>query len=270
MSIPDDLAKLFAAARLDDEIAPLLRELGADTPFGVVTGRLPAIGASADGAVASARARELGENPHYFADTGGKDQLITQSEMEKLRRYGAADGRSIQVIRAFRNERDMDQSKECRNCKRWIWLGATERQATCECGQTYRVVFDLPKVLRRPAPPGRRCMDCGVRAEQGTTDWFELNPWQARCSTCRDEQHVFEVFPDYETGAHAGAIGTFQIIELRELTADGERDVTFPYDVGIHFRGADEVEAHIRRQTGYRDVIVEGVDRVDRATEEMN
>jgi hypothetical protein len=66
------------------------------------------------------------------------------------------------------------------------------------------------------------------------------------------KQRVLRAYCDYETAESAGAVGTFQVIELQE----DDRDVTELVDQGIHFQSIAELERYLREVTGV-DVIVE-------------
>jgi type I restriction enzyme S subunit len=237
---------LLAAA--DPYVGPVLRQLRVDTPFGVVTRKSPVTGAGADPEAARRQAAEAARNPTWYAESGAVEQFVPEEISRKLLRYGAADGIRIQVFRA-REDDPLDRtfSKQCRRCRRWIWLGDSERQAACDCGQIYRVAFDLAKVFGGTGTPGLRCLHCGKEQRAGSKGWKKVNDWQFRCDNC-DSRGVryFQVYCDYETPERAGAGGMFQVIELTE---DGE-DVTDLVDQGILFIDLNHLRRHLQGRLG--------------------
>ena len=56
----------------------------------------------------------------------------------------------------------------------------------------------------------------------------------------------FDVMCDYETSEHAGAGGMFQVISLNE----GDLDVTYLVDQGVHFSTVKQLEGHLAKITG--------------------
>ena len=58
----------------------------------------------------------------------------------------------------------------------------------------------------------------------------------------------FTVYPDYETLAHAGAEGMFQIIELMEGEGRDEQDLTHLVDQGVMFSDAKHVEQYLTQE----------------------
>ena len=71
-------------------VQQLLAELRVPSTLGVVTGRMPAIGASATLKVATEQARRLAEHPEYYADSGSMGMLVTKAESDALLADGAA------------------------------------------------------------------------------------------------------------------------------------------------------------------------------------
>ena len=143
----------------DRTVVQLLAELQVDVPFGVETGKIaahPDAGLQLPAEPPSAPAR----NQNYFAQSGAVQLSITRDQMEALRRKGAP-GKDVEVMRSFKNDRNVAFSVQCPGCRRWIHLGRAEHAGQCFCGQNYRVVFDMAPEdwsLRQEM----RCMDCGV------------------------------------------------------------------------------------------------------------
>jgi hypothetical protein len=178
-------------APAEDGVAALLKQLSS-LPFGVIAGRLPAIGTSADAAVASAHARDLAINPKFFAESGAAKMIVTEDQVRTLVAAGAADSATTQLIRSFHNEHGATFSARCRLCDGWLWCGEHEHEATCTCGQPYRVVFDLHRLHHWSMPQGRRCFDCGsalqlTPPQDGRNPWKFLNEWQVRCNACMSQ-----------------------------------------------------------------------------------
>jgi hypothetical protein len=254
LGISAEGARDLLLAATDPDVGPVLRELHVATPFGVVTRRSPAIGASADPAIASKQAADAARNPTFYAESGAAELTVPEEISRKLLRYGAADGIHPQVFRT-RDDDPLDRtfSKQCRACQRWIWLGDSERQATCECGQIYRVAFDLAEVFGGTGTPGQRCLHCGKERRDGSKGWKKVNDWQFRCDNCDSSgARCFEVYCDYESSEHAGMGGMFQVIELTE---NGE-DVTDLVDQGIHFLDLNQLRRYLQARLG-GDVEVE-------------
>ena len=113
------------------------------SPFGVSVGRVPAVAGSANLAIAQAHAHDLATHPKFFAESGLVEMIISPAELDALVAAGAARAPEVQVIRSFENNHGATFSEDCHTCRRWIWCGDTEHEATCACGQIYRVVFDL-------------------------------------------------------------------------------------------------------------------------------
>jgi hypothetical protein len=171
-------------------LASLLVELGAPSTFAVLTGRVPARGASASFAAAETQMRRLLTDPLWYAETGAVQKVVTYEQHQELVREGAADDTRLQMIRSFRNEHKFTFSDRCRKCERWIWCDEEERAGKCFCGAEYRIVFDLAPVYHwTTLAHNARCMDCGVeRIPQfvgtGISPWHTINRGQVQCNIC--------------------------------------------------------------------------------------
>lgn len=168
-------------------VEQLLAELRVPSTFGVVTGRMPAVGASATLAVAIEQARQLAEHPAYYAASGSVDMIVTKTESDALLADGAATD-EIQIIRSFKPDRHIGFSDQCEGCRRWIYCGDSEHADVCLCGRQYRVTFDLTSAdwtMRQ----GVRCMTCGTAAgmtevREGRNPWRIVNAYQEECNRC--------------------------------------------------------------------------------------
>lgn len=60
----------------------------------------------------------------------------------------------------------------------------------------------------------------------------------------------YEAHLDWETGKHAGAGGTFQIIELKEVNDSKSTDRTDLVDQGKHYHNLDQLSKDIALATG--------------------
>jgi hypothetical protein len=219
--------------------------------FGVLVGRVPAMAGSANLAIAQAHARDLAVHPKFFAESGLVEMIITPAELEALVATGAARSPDVQVIRSFKNDHGVTFSEDCQTCRRWIWCGDTERETTCACGQVYRVVFDLAPQYHWTKAAGPRCLDCGspyslTEPSEQRNPWRMLNEWQMRCHACASRELTIVAICDYETSAHAGAMGAFQVISLEE---EG-RDLTYLIDQGTHYFSLEQLRRDLQKKTG--------------------
>lgn len=165
----------------------LLAELRVPSTFGVVTGRMAAVGASATLAVAIEQARRLADHPEYYAGSGSVQMLVTKAESDALLANGAAT-EGTQIIRSFKPDRHVTFSQQCEGCGRWIYCGDSEHADTCCCGRHYRVAFDLDPP-DWTMPQGMRCMTCGTANEltevrENRNPWRIINGYQTQCNRC--------------------------------------------------------------------------------------
>lgn len=172
-------------------LAQLLEELRTPTTFAVLVGRIRPIAGSADPRVAEEQARDLAANPVYYAETGSVEKAIPFDQYTQLIEHGAADDRRVQMIRSTRQENGstVHLSEGCDRCRRWIIAGDKEREGTCFCGHSYRVVYDLHPNGRWSLQEGDCCMECGQQL--GFREWVgDRQPWhvvndgQIRCHPC--------------------------------------------------------------------------------------
>jgi hypothetical protein len=177
----------------DRTVVQLLAELQVDVPFGVETGRLAA-GMDPTPPVFTAAPNPpntLPPDQKYFAQSGTVQLRITRHQMEALRRKGAPGG-DVEVMRSFKNDRNVTFSERCPGCRRWIHLGRAQSEGQCFCGQNYRVVFDqTPEDWSRPRE--MRCMDCGVEstvalAGSPMNPWHPINGHQMQCDACAQKR----------------------------------------------------------------------------------
>ena len=175
-----------------DDVPPLLLQLRA-SPFAIQVGRMSAVGRSASYEVAMAQAHDRLVNPKFYAESGAVSMTISEQQLEHLVKVGAARDTEIQIIRTFHNDHGATFSDRCSACKRWIWCGREEREATCVCGQPYRVVFDLSHIHHWTQKQDWRCVDCGTRfgmteVSEGRNPWGHLHDWQIQCKLCQDAE----------------------------------------------------------------------------------
>jgi len=167
----------------------LLAQLRVTNTFGVVTGRTPAVAASATLAVAVRQAEQLASHPTWYAKSGAVEMTVTFDQHRQLIADGAADDTMLQMIRSHRTEQHLTFSERCHDCNRWIWCAEAEREAACVCGHMYRVVFDLAGPTQWTLRHNARCMDCGAervmsQPHEGLNPWHAVNAWQAQCNIC--------------------------------------------------------------------------------------
>lgn len=172
----------------DRPLAKLLEDLGVPSCFAVTVRRVVG-GRSATLEIALAQARALAATPMFAAEAGATEMVISASEMRTLLAAGAANERT-QIYRAFRDERQTTLSDRCRHCRRWVWLGTTERDGNCVCGQGFRVTFQTHQDWN--LSQGLRCMDCGVAfaladPSKRQSPWHRVNDSQVRCASCVNE-----------------------------------------------------------------------------------
>jgi len=195
-----------APALVPSELEALLAALKVSTTFGVATGRMPNVGASASLAVATQIARDRVQNPTWYAETGPISMAIARTQHDLLVANGAAERGEIQIIRSFHNDHGATFSARCDECKAWIWCGTNEneREDQCRCGATYRVVFDAEPDWTMNQD--WLCADCGATQKltevaAGRNPWHLLNKWQVQCNLCH---------------AKAGRPGGALVPEIRE------------------------------------------------------
>jgi hypothetical protein len=181
----EGIRELQGGGRLLDE---LLAAIGAKRATDVLLADAPTGAGSADFRTAQAQAHELTRLRLRVAMSGQGEAVVSSAEENVLLLAGAADGRLLTIVRAFRTERGLTVSAECPACGRWIDCGREERQASCECGRIHRVVFDA--TVDWQAKFGWVCMDCGVSFRpalvgSGESPWTSPNPWQHQCHNCR-------------------------------------------------------------------------------------
>lgn len=172
-------------------IDELLRDLNVPSTFRVVVGKIPAVGVSADEAVAAELARRRVETPVYVASTGSVQRSISLDQLKALVANGAVDSRHKQMLRTMVGEggAPLDFSHRCDRCGRWINNGDREREGVCFCGHPYRVAFDLHPRHRWSLRQATRCMECGkqfgYREWVGPRQpWHPFNDGQIRCHVC--------------------------------------------------------------------------------------
>jgi hypothetical protein len=174
----------------DRTVVQMLEELQVTLTFGVETGKISTSTGTALELLPD-QANNLAQNRRYFARSGAAQFAITRDQMDALRREGAP-ANNVEVIRSFKNDRNVTFSDHCPGCQRWIHLGGAERESQCFCGQTYRVAFDLTPdnwSLRQDM----RCMDCGVEltmsvAGPGLNTWHAINGHQVQCDACAQKR----------------------------------------------------------------------------------
>lgn len=142
-------AQAAPAMSVPPRVAELLRSLHAPTAFSMLVGRVPSTAAGANFELVQKQADDLARYPRYYAATGSATSTITLDDHNLLIAHGAADDRSVQIIRSCKLEGELVKvfthttfSERCHNCDGLIWCGEDEHEADCVCGQHYRVSFD--------------------------------------------------------------------------------------------------------------------------------
>jgi hypothetical protein len=134
-------------------VADLLGTLHAPSMFGVVTGRLPSIGISADDATSLKQARDRSANPVWFAESGAASVIVTKEQRDALIAAGAADAKSVQMIRPSRNDGGITFAERCKRCDAWISCFYDEREGTASPVRLNMTLRrrrrDRPRVHRR-------------------------------------------------------------------------------------------------------------------------
>lgn len=168
-------------------ITGLIADLAAIHVSSILVGRIPPVSHSAEAAVASEHARELAQNPKYFARSASNQKLISLSELEELLRCGATERDSVQKIRVFAPEIATTFSVPCAHCERWIWCGREPASGRCRCGHQFEIAFD--GTTDWELPQGRLCMDCGepfgsVEGDRDRGPWQPVGARQVTCQIC--------------------------------------------------------------------------------------
>lgn len=172
-------------------VAELLKELETSTTFGVLVGRMAAVGVGADLAEVRRQAQELADNPRWYAEAGHVEMLISREQHDALIAAGAAEDLHFQMLRSNvpKDFPNLTFSDGCENCHRRIWMGDAEHESRCVCGHRYRVAFDLLEGFQWTKRQGVLCADCGTEMamtepSKGHNPWRHLNQWQVQCDGC--------------------------------------------------------------------------------------
>lgn len=180
---------------LSPAVISVLDELSVSTTFSVLVGRDPTHAAGPDLVLVRRQAEEKAKNPTYYAASGSVTTTVTRDVHDLLISQGAADDRTVQMIRSYRVTdvflrvfSGRSFSAQCESCDGWIWCGEQEHEGDCACGQHYRVSFDLrgEDALQLRQEPC--CIDCGrelaVPIPSDANPWRPVNTWQLRCDAC--------------------------------------------------------------------------------------
>jgi hypothetical protein len=238
-------------------VGRLLASLRTTKTFNVQVGRLPAVGVSANAAVASAHAAELALHPKYSAKTGAVEKEITGDEMMLLIAAGAADIREVRVLRSFVEDGETF-SERCPSCHRWLLCGTEEHEAACVCGQRYRMAFDRSDAW--PEHHGVHCMDCGTDMADG--QGHAVNDWQLQCDACHTHVAVKAAYANY--GKASGDVANTNPVVGDPVPTDVEKLETMARaDEELH-RAIDAEEGVLRARLGLKPregLLVQGLVR---------
>lgn len=174
-------------------IPDVLKEFQVGHVSSILVGRMPAQGRSATYEVARQAAEDLSRNPKYFAKAQHISKTVTFAQLDALAALGATRTRDVQVARVLSpGVSGTTFSVQCARCHRWIWCGESEREGTCLCGQSYRVVFEAIddwEPWHWDAQQRKRCTGCGTEwgltlKGSGHNPWWPVNEAQICCNAC--------------------------------------------------------------------------------------